>query len=97
MANGHTPLPTVTDRQLGNVPHVQMRRLVAKRIAQAGLTVELVGVSAERIPRDDASLDWVVTTYTLCSIPDPAAALREMRRVLRPQGHLLLRARRRAG
>jgi len=70
-------------------PALQMHRLASKRIAQAGLDVELVRLSAEHIPLDDASFDCVVVTYTLCSIPDPAAALREMRRVLKPGGRLL--------
>jgi len=54
-----------------------------------GLPVELVGLSAEQIPRPDASFDTVVMTFTLCTIPDPVAALREMRRVLVPGGRLL--------
>lgn len=70
-------------------PALPMHRLAAKRIARAGLAVELVALSAERIPRDDARFDCVVMTYTLCSIPDAVAALREMRRVLRPGGRLL--------
>lgn len=70
-------------------PALPMHRLAAKRIASAGFAVELVALSAERIPRDDASFDCVVMTYTLCSIPDALAALREMRRVLRPDGRLL--------
>ena len=70
-------------------PAVQMHRLALKRIAQAGLDVDLVGLSAERIPLDDASFDCVVITYTLCSITDPGAALNEMRRVLKPGGRLL--------
>jgi len=45
--------------------------------------------SAERVPAPDASFDTVVTTFTLCSIPDAAAALGEMRRVLKPGGRLL--------
>jgi ubiquinone/menaquinone biosynthesis C-methylase UbiE len=51
--------------------------------------VTFVEGSAEAIPLDDASVDTVVTTWTLCSIPDAPAALAEMRRVLMPAGRLL--------
>ena len=74
---------------IGVDPALQMHRLAAKRIARAGLDVELVGVTAETIPLEDASIDTVVTTYTLCTIPDPVTALAEMRRVLAPGGRLL--------
>lgn len=74
---------------IGVDPALQMHRLAAKRVARAGLDVELVGVEAETIPLEDASIDTVVSTYTLCTIPDPLAALREMRRVLAPGGRLL--------
>lgn len=70
-------------------PALQMHRLARKRIARAGLDVDLVGLSAEKIPLADASFDSVVVTYTLCTIPDPVAALREMRRMLKPGGTLL--------
>ncbi|HVC10853.1 MAG TPA: methyltransferase domain-containing protein [Burkholderiales bacterium] len=70
-------------------PALSMHRLARKRIARAGLDVELVGVSAERIPLRDASFDSVLVTWSLCSIPDPVAALREMRRVLAPGGRLI--------
>src|SRR5574341_2651056 len=56
---------------------------------RAGLQVELVGLSAERIPFDDATFDTVVCTYTLCSIDEPVAALKEMRRMLKPGARLL--------
>lgn len=73
---------------VGLDPAMPMHRLARKRIARAGLDVELVGLSAEKIPFDDASFDSVLLTYTLCSIRDPVAALREMRRVLTPAGRL---------
>jgi len=74
---------------VGVDPAMQMHRLARKRMARAGLDVELVGVSAEGLPLDDASFDSVVMTYTLCSIPDPVSAVRELRRVLKPGGKLL--------
>lgn len=77
-------------RQLvGLDPAMSLHRLAQRRAARAGLAVELIGLSAERIPLDDASFDTVLVTYTLCTIPDPLAALREMRRVLAPGGRLL--------
>ena len=51
--------------------------------------VELMPVSAEQIPLADASMDTVVVTFSLCTIPDVAAALDEMRRVLKLEGQLL--------
>ena len=69
-------------------PALQMHRLARKRMARAGRDVELVRVSAEGLPLPDASFDSVVMTYTLCSIPDPVPAVREMRRVLKPGGKL---------
>jgi ubiquinone/menaquinone biosynthesis C-methylase UbiE len=51
--------------------------------------IDVMEGSAEAIPLKDKSIDSVVTTWTLCTIPDVRAALGEMRRVLRPSGHLL--------
>lgn len=70
-------------------PSTQMHRLTRRRAARAGLDVQLLSLSAERIPLDDASFDTVVITFTLCTIPDPARALAEIRRVLKPDGQLL--------
>ncbi len=74
---------------VGVDPALRMHRLALERSQQAGLDVQLVGLSAEKLPVGDASFDTVVSTYTLCTIPDPVAALKEMRRVLVPGGKLL--------
>jgi ubiquinone/menaquinone biosynthesis C-methylase UbiE len=54
-----------------------------------GVPVSFLEASAEAIPLDNHSVDTVVTTWTLCTIPQAAIALGEMRRVLRPGGRLL--------
>ena len=74
---------------VGLDPALEMHRLAKKRVAQSGLRVSLVGLSAETIPFDDAGFDTVLMTYTLCSIPDPVPALKEMRRMLKPGGVLI--------
>jgi ubiquinone/menaquinone biosynthesis C-methylase UbiE len=74
---------------VGVDPALDMHRLAFKRIQQAGIEVKLVGLSAEMLPVEDASFETVVCTYTLCTIQDPVAALREMRRALVPGGKLL--------
>ena len=51
--------------------------------------VEFIGLPGHEIPLADDSVDTVLMTYTLCTIPDPAAALEQMRRVLRPGGQLI--------
>jgi SAM-dependent methyltransferase len=63
---------------------------MARRASRASRTpVSFLEASAEAIPLDDRSVDSIVTTWTLCSIPQAGAALAEMRRVLRPGGKLL--------
>jgi len=71
-------------------PMTALDDVVAKRIAAAPFPVERFALRADgRLPFDDESFDTVVVTWTLCTIPDVATALREMRRVLRPSGRLL--------
>ncbi len=53
------------------------------------MPVSFLDASAEAIPLDEHSVDTVITTWTLCTIPQAATALAEMRRVLRPGGKLL--------
>ena len=70
-------------------PAEQMNRLAQKRMRKAGINVRLLTLSAEEIPEANASFDTLLMTFTLCSIPDPVKALKEMRRVLKPDGQLL--------
>jgi len=67
----------------------QSLRLARRQAAQALVQVALVRASAQSIPFADATFDAIVMTWTLCSIPNPIAALTEMRRVLKPGGRLL--------
>jgi ubiquinone/menaquinone biosynthesis C-methylase UbiE len=77
------------EKLYGLDPALQMHRKARQRMRAAGLQVELLDLPAEQIPMEDASFDTVLTTFTLCTIPDAVSALREMRRVLKPQGRLL--------
>lgn len=70
-------------------PSAALLRMARERAASAIVPVELIEASAEALPVADASIDTVVTTWTLCTIPDAARALREARRVLKPDGVLL--------
>jgi ubiquinone/menaquinone biosynthesis C-methylase UbiE len=67
-----------------------MLALARQRAAELGLDADLRVGDAERLPFADGSFDTAVCALSLCTIPDPAAALREMRRVLVPGGRLLL-------
>jgi ubiquinone/menaquinone biosynthesis C-methylase UbiE len=62
---------------------------MARRSATATAPGSFIEGSAEAIPLDDESVDTIVTTWTLCTIPRAIVALGEMRRVLRPSGRLL--------
>src|SRR5262245_32201384 len=63
---------------------------MARRAATCrSVSIELLKGTAEAIPLPDNSVDTVVMTWTLCSIPDPAKALGEMRRVLKSGGRLV--------
>jgi len=70
-------------------PSAELLAIARARTHGIAIPVQLICQSAERLPFSDASINTVVTTWTLCSIADPAAALREMRRVLKPGGQLL--------
>ena len=67
----------------------RMYRLARKRIDRSGISVTHHVLSGEHLPMDDASYDYVVCTFTLCSIPDVSQALLEINRVLKPQGNFV--------
>jgi ubiquinone/menaquinone biosynthesis C-methylase UbiE len=73
----------------GLEPSEGMRQLARKKITDSKVEVEMIDLPGEEIPLDAQSVDTVVVTYTLCTIPDAQRALRGMRRVLRPGGKLL--------
>jgi ubiquinone/menaquinone biosynthesis C-methylase UbiE len=82
-------LPPQVTRVLAVEPSMTARRLAVPRIAEAAMPVEFVGLDGQALSLDDGSADTVVCGYTLCSIPDVVAAVREAHRVLRPGGAFL--------
>jgi ubiquinone/menaquinone biosynthesis C-methylase UbiE len=70
-------------------PEPGMRRRLARRLKRHGRGARIVDAPAERLPLADASADTVVSTLVLCTVNDPERALREIARVLRPDGQLL--------
>jgi ubiquinone/menaquinone biosynthesis C-methylase UbiE len=70
-------------------PSKMLPRRVAKRIAAAPMPIEQAFLDAERLPFDSERFDTVISTWTMCTIPDVVAALGEVRRVLKPHGRLL--------
>ncbi|MFE3459608.1 class I SAM-dependent methyltransferase [Nocardiopsis aegyptia] len=69
-------------------PEPYLRRAAREGAARAGVPITVVDGLAEALPLPDASVDAVVATLVLCSVPDQDRALREVRRVLRPGGRL---------
>ncbi|HXC51109.1 MAG TPA: class I SAM-dependent methyltransferase [Candidatus Limnocylindrales bacterium] len=72
------------DKVLGLDPSPELNVWARQRAAEAGIDVDWLALSSERIPLPDDSVDSIVITYTMCTIPDVHSALLEMRRVLRP-------------
>ena len=70
-------------------PSLELQRRARARAARAGVAVEFIPLSGEQIPIEAGFFDTVLVTYTLCTIPDVAGALREMARVLKPGGSLI--------
>jgi ubiquinone/menaquinone biosynthesis C-methylase UbiE len=64
------------------------RKLAAGRVAASPVPVHYVGLDGQDVPLEDSSVDHVLSTWTLCTIPDAERALAEVSRVLRPGGTL---------
>ena len=63
-------------------------KLASGRVSESSVPVERVGLDGQSLPLADSSCDTALSTFTLCTIPDAGAALREVRRVLKPGGTL---------
>ena len=70
-------------------PNPGMIRLAARQHRKTRLNIEFIDLPGERIPLEDGSVDTVVSTFTLCTIPGIMEAVRGLARVLKPQGKLI--------
>ena len=77
------------DKVIGLDPSEESWNIARKRNPELPFELEFVGLPGEEIPLDDNSVDTVMVTYSLCTIPEPILALEGMRRVLRPGGQLV--------
>jgi ubiquinone/menaquinone biosynthesis C-methylase UbiE len=80
---------STVDKLYGLDPSPELGKMARERARGAPFPVEIIGQSGESIPLADNSVDTVISTWTLCTIPDPVQALREMRRVLKPGGRFI--------
>jgi ubiquinone/menaquinone biosynthesis C-methylase UbiE len=80
--------PTAVRRVRAVDPATVGRKLAAKRVAASSVPVQYVGLDAERLPLESGSVDHVLVTWSMCTIPHVDLALSEMRRVLRAGGQL---------
>jgi len=70
-------------------PSLELWKMARNRLTNVPFPVEPLVCTAESIPLEEMTIDTVVTTWTLCTIRNPADALTEMRRVLKPEGQLI--------
>jgi len=81
--------PAKVSKLWGLDPAPEMTQIARQAAAAAPFEVEFIGLPGDEIPLEDHSIDTVVVTYTLCTIPETTPALRQIGRVLRPGGELL--------
>ncbi|HSU31143.1 MAG TPA: class I SAM-dependent methyltransferase [Bryobacteraceae bacterium] len=71
-------------------PSLELQRIARKRLRAGGIQIEFLPQSAEeKLPLADASIDTIVMTWTLCSIPNAPEALKQVKRLLKPGGRLI--------
>jgi ubiquinone/menaquinone biosynthesis C-methylase UbiE len=80
---------TTVEQVIGVDPSPKLLAMAREVARRTSVPLELIENSAEAIPLYNRSIDTIVTTWTMCSIPDVQRALGEMRRVLKPGGRLL--------
>ena len=88
-ANMPWMLPQQVHELIGIEPSDELRAMALASPAAQQLKPTILAANAEQLPFEDASFDTVLCTYTLCTVADPARALHEARRVLRPGGTFL--------
>ncbi|MGF2685520.1 class I SAM-dependent methyltransferase [Marinobacter sp. DUT-3] len=81
--------PDTVSLVYGLEPSEGMRRKARENLSRSPVNVEWLDLPGEKIPLPDNSVDTVLLTFTLCTIPDWRAALEQMKRVLKPDGELL--------
>lgn len=81
--------PAKVKKVIGLDPSEASWKLAGERAKDLPFPVEFIGLPGEQIPLDDKSIDTVLVTFSLCTIPDPVKALEGMRRVLKPGGKLV--------
>ena len=82
--------PDQVEHVIGLDPSVESWSMAEPKMRQQDIAFEYIAGSAEDIPLASASVDSVVLTYTLCTIPEPERALKEVARVLRAEGRVLI-------
>ena len=80
--------PPEVNAVLAVEPDAVARAVAERRAADVGVPIEVVAGLAEKLPAEDQAFDAAVAVWVLCSVPDPMAALREIARVLTPEGEL---------